>query len=106
MCVSSVGFAWGVLRGVLGEYAVVLFSKLMRLQCTMFCIFDWEVGRLGMRERVKTRNDNGLRIWICSQELPFSVEKKSFKDKFRKYTTLYIPIPHITNISDFEFAAQ
>ena len=23
MCVSSVGFAWGVLRGVLGEYAVL-----------------------------------------------------------------------------------
>ena len=28
-----------------------------------------------MRERVKTRNDNGLRIWIFSQKLPFSVEK-------------------------------
>ena len=23
VCVSSVGFAWGVLRGVLGEYAVL-----------------------------------------------------------------------------------
>ena len=52
----------GVLRGVLGEYAGVLFSKLMHLQCTMSSIFDWEVRRLGMRERVKTRNDNGL--WI------------------------------------------
>ena len=30
--------------------------------------------------------------------MPFSVEKKMLKDKFRKYT---IPICHITNISDF-----
>ena len=36
-------------------------------------IFDWKVRRLGMRERVKTRNDNGVRIWIFSQKLPFSV---------------------------------
>ena len=48
----------------------------MPLQCTMSTIFDWEVRRLGMRERVKTRNDNGLRIWIFSQKLPFSVELK------------------------------
>ena len=26
--------------------------------------FDWEVRRLGMRERVKTWNDNGLRIYL------------------------------------------
>ena len=37
MCVSSVGFARGVLRGVLGEYAVVQFSKLMQLQCMIDC---------------------------------------------------------------------
>ena len=49
-----------------------------------------EVRRLGMRERVKTRNDNGHRIWIFSQKLPFSVGKKCFKDKFRKYNTLYL----------------
>ena len=39
---------------------VVLFSKLMHLQCTMIhtmsFISDWEVRRLGMRERVKTRS--------------------------------------------------
>ena len=64
MCVSSLGFAWGVLRGVLGEYAVLQLSKLMHLQCTMSSFFDWEVRRFGMRERINTRNDNGLRIWI------------------------------------------
>ena len=48
----------------------------MHFQFTMSSIFDWEVRRLGMRERVKTRNDNGLRIWIFSQKLPFTVEKK------------------------------
>ena len=62
----------------------------MPLKCTMSSIFDWEVRRLGMRERVKTQNDNGLRIWIFSQKLPFSVEKNVFKDKFRKYNTLYL----------------
>ena len=51
----------------------------MHLQFTMSSIFDWEVHvrRLGMREHVKTRNDNGLRIWIFSQKLPFSVGKKN-----------------------------
>ena len=42
-------------------------------------IFDWKVRRLRMRERVKTSNDNGLRIWIFSQKLPFSVEKNVSK---------------------------
>ena len=42
-------------------------------------IFDWEVRRVGMRERVKTRDDNGLRIWIFSQKLPFSVGKNVSK---------------------------
>ena len=58
----------------------------------MSSIFDWEVRRLGMREvrrlgmreRVKTRNDNGLRIWIFSQKLPFSVEQKMFQ-RHRKW---------------------
>ena len=45
----------------------------------MSSIFDWEVSRWAMRERVKTRNDNGLRIWIFSQKLPFSVGKKMFQ---------------------------
>ena len=45
----------------------------------MSSIFDWEVRRLGMRERVKARNDNGLRIWIFSQKLSFSVGKKMFQ---------------------------
>ena len=43
----------------------------------MSSIFDWAVRRLGIRERVKTRHDNGLRIWIFSQKLPFSVGKKN-----------------------------
>ena len=63
-----------------------------------FSTFDWEVRRLGMRECVKSWNYNGIRIWIYSQKLPFSVGKKCFKDKFRKHNT---PIRHITNISDF-----
>ena len=45
----------------------------------MSSILDWEVRRLGMRERVKTRNDDGLRIWIFSQKLPSSVEKNVSK---------------------------
>ena len=57
----------------------------MHLQCT---ISDKEVRRLGMRGRVKTRNDNGLQIWIFLQKLPFSVGKKYFKDKFRKYNNI------------------
>ena len=66
----------------------------------MSSVFDWEVRRLGMRERVKTRNDNGLRIWIFSQKLPFSVKKKMFQRQIKEvqYT---LPIRHITNISDF-----
>ena len=40
---------------------------------------DWEVRRLGMRERVKTRNNNGLRIWIFSQKLSFSVGEELFQ---------------------------
>ena len=53
----------------------------MHLQFTMSSIFDWEVHvrRLGMREHLKTRNDNGLRIWIFSQKLPFSEEKNVSK---------------------------
>ena len=58
---------------------VVQFSKLVHLQCTMSSIFDWEVRRLSMRERVKTRNDNGLRIWIFPQKLPFFVGNKMFQ---------------------------
>ena len=81
MCVSSVGFAWDVLRGVLGEYAFLLLSKLMHLQySTMSSIFDLEVRRLGMRDTLRhARKDNGLRIWIFSQKLPFSVEKNVSK---------------------------
>ena len=40
------------------------------------------VHRLGMRERVKTRNDNGLRIWIFSQKLPFFVENNVSKTNY------------------------
>ena len=45
----------------------------------MTSIFDWEVRRVGMREGVQTRNDSGLRIWIFSQKLPFSVKKNVSK---------------------------
>ena len=60
---------------------------MYNVQCLLS---SWEVRRLGMRERIKTRKYNGLRIWIFSQKLPFSVEKKCFKDKLRKYHTLYL----------------
>ena len=50
---------------------------------TMYNVFY--LRRLGMRDML-----NGLRIWILSQKLPFSVGKKCFKDKFRKYNTLYL----------------
>ena len=62
------------------------------VQCLLSSIgkyIDWACAN------VKTRNDNGLRILIFSQKLPFSVGKKCFKDKY------IIPIRHITNISDF-----
>ena len=65
-------------------------ANLMHIQYTMSSTFDWEVLRLGMRKRVKTRNDNGLRIWIFSQKLPFFCGKKCFKDKFKKYNTIYL----------------
>ena len=45
----------------------------------MSSIFDWEVRRLGMRERVKTRNDNGLRIMIFSQKIAVFCGKKMFQ---------------------------
>ena len=45
----------------------------------MSFIFDWKVRRLGLRERVKTRNDNGVRIWIFSKKMPFSVGKNVSK---------------------------
>ena len=53
----------------------------------MSSIFDWEVQRLGIRERVKTRNDNCLRIWIFSQKLRFSVEKNVSKTIHYTYTS-------------------
>ena len=64
-------------------------------------VLDLRLGStsIGHARHVKTRNDNGLRIWIFLQKLPFSVGKKCFNDKFRKYNTLYLC--HITNISDF-----
>ena len=98
MCVSSVGFALGVLRGVLGEYAVLSLSKLKRFYATDLDlseennVFYLRLGStsIGHARHVKTRNDNGLRIWIFLQKLPFSVGKKCFRDKFRKYNTLYL----------------
>ena len=65
MCVSSVGFAWGVLRGVLGE-----IEQTDAL--TTYNVFY--LRRLGMRDTL-----NGLRIWVFSQKLSFSVGKKMFQ---------------------------
>ena len=74
MFVSSVGFAWGVLRGVLGE-----LEQTDAL--SMYNVFYLRLGStsIGHARHVKTRNDNGLRIWIFSQKLPFSVGKKMFQ---------------------------
>ena len=47
----------------------------MHLQCTMSSIFNWEVPRLGMRERVETRNANSVRILIFSQKYCFLWKK-------------------------------
>ena len=59
---------------------------------TMYNVFYFRLGStsIGHARHVKTRNDNGLRIWIFSQKLTFSVGGKCFKDKFRKYNTLYL----------------
>ena len=46
-------------------------------------IFDWEVRRLGMRDRVKTRNDNGLRNLDIFTKIAVFLWKKCFKDKLR-----------------------
>ena len=50
---------------------------------TMYNVFYLRLGStsIGYARHVKTRNDNGLRIWIFSQKLPFSVGKKCFKDE-------------------------
>ena len=58
MCVSSVGFAWGVLRGVLGE-----IEQTDALKCTMSSIFDWEVRRFGMRDTLKHGTITGFRYF-------------------------------------------
>ena len=74
----------------------------MHLQCTMYHVFYLRLGStsIGHARHVKTRNDNGLRIWIFLQKLPFSVGEKMFQRQILEvqYT---IPIRHITNISDF-----
>ena len=79
MCVLSVGFAWGFLRGVLGEYAVLKLSKLMHLQCTMSLIFDWEVRRLGMRDTLKHGTITVSGFGYFHKKLLFSVGKKMFQ---------------------------
>ena len=69
----------------------------MHLQC-MYNVFILRLGStsIGHARHVKTRNDNGLRIWIFSQKLPFSVEKKCFKDK-NYGSTIHYTYSHITN---------
>ena len=67
----------------------------------MSYIFDWEVRQLGMRKRVKTRNDNGLRIWIFFTKIAVFCGKKMFQRQIWEVQAT-IPIRHITNISDLE----
>ena len=81
MCVSSVGFASGVLRGVLGEYAVLLLSKLMHLQCTMSSIFDWEVRRLGVRDTLKHGTITVSGFEYFHKNYRFLWGKQCYKDK-------------------------
>ena len=59
---------------------------------TMYNVFYLRLGStsIGHARHVQTRNDKGLRLRIFSQKLPFSVGKKCFKYKFRKYNTLYL----------------
>ena len=57
---------------------------------------------IGHARRVKTRNDNGLRIRIFSQKLPFSVGKKMFQRQIQEVQYIIL-IRYITNISDFEW---
>ena len=73
----------------------------MHIQCAMFSMFDWEGRRLGMRERVKTRSENGLRIWIFSQNCRFLWGKNVSKTNLGTIVQYTIPIRHIANISDF-----
>ena len=67
------------------------------VQCLLSSIGKYSIGHA---RHVKTRNDNGLRIWIFSQKLPFSVGKTIFQRQIleEQYT---MHIRHITNISDF-----
>ena len=52
--------------------------------------FEWEVRRLGMRERVKTRNENGLRIWIFLQLLKKKISKTNLGNTIPyAYTSYY-----------------
>ena len=73
----------------------------MHLQC-MYNVFYLRLGStsIGHARHVKTRNDNGLRIWIFSKKNCSFLWKKMFQRQIQEvqYT---IPIRHITNISDF-----
>ena len=84
MCVSSVGFAWGVLRGVLGEYAVEQTDALSyNVQCLL-------VRRLGMRDTLKHGTITVSGFGYFHKNCRFLWKKKCFNDKFRKYNTPYI----------------
>ena len=47
----------------------------------MYNVFYLRLGStsIGHARQIKTRHDNGLRIWTFSQKLPFSVEKKMYQ---------------------------
>ena len=54
----------------------------MHLQYAMSSIFDWEVRQLGMRERVKTRNENSPDLYIFYKNYRFLWEKYVTKTNF------------------------
>ena len=76
----------------------------MHIQCTVSSICDSEVRRLGMRERAKTRNDNGLRIRIFSHKLPFSVGKNVSRTNL--VSTIHYIYTSYNNISDFVLVSE
>ena len=76
---------------------------------------DWEVLRLGMRERVKTRNDNSLTVsgfGYFHKKLSFTVEKNVSKTNlgstihytytsYNKYFRLCMVSEELKSVSSF-----
>ena len=62
----------------------------MHLQYTMSSMFDWEVRRLGMRDTLRHGTITVSGFGYFKKNCRFLWGKKCFKDKFRKYSTLYL----------------